>query len=237
MSAREPVRVVVLGAGGNSLGILDAIEACNRIEPRYRVEGILDDLPENAGRTVLGHPVLGRIEEAATFAGCHFINGISSVNSFRRIPEVIRRTGLARERFVTIVHPRATVAASARVGLGTTILAGSVIAPLAAVGDHVIILQNTTVNHHSTVGDLATLSAGITVLGSVGIGRNAFVGGGATILPMLAIGESAIVGAGSVVVRDVPAGRVFAGNPARDLPASRHKLYGVDDVSGRDPSR
>jgi sugar O-acyltransferase (sialic acid O-acetyltransferase NeuD family) len=223
MSARAPVRVVVLGAGGNSLSILDAIQACNALEPRYRVEGILDDLPENRGRTVLGHPVLGTIDDASRFPGCHFINGISSVNSFRKIPEVIRRTGLPRERFVSIVHPRATVAASARIGLGTAILAGSVLAPEAVVGDHVIILQNTTVNHHSTVGDFATLSAGITVLGYIVVGNNAFVGGGATLAPLAKIGESALVGAGSVVLGDVPAGRVFAGNPARELPASRYK--------------
>ena len=37
--------LVVLGAGGNSLGILDAIEALNAIRPTYRVEGILDDIP------------------------------------------------------------------------------------------------------------------------------------------------------------------------------------------------
>lgn len=222
MSAR--VKVVVLGAGGNSLAILDAMQAQNALDPRYEIVGILDDIPTNLGRSVLGHTVLGPIDHASRYPDCRFVNGISSLASFRRIPEIVARTGVPRERFETIVHPRATIAASARVGKGSVVLAGSVLAPEAIVGDHVIILQNTTVNHHSRVGDFATLSAGVTVLGYIDVGRNAFVGGGTTMAPHVRIGESAVVGAGSVVIRDVPAGRVFAGNPARELPGSEHAL-------------
>jgi acetyltransferase-like isoleucine patch superfamily enzyme len=45
----------------------------------------------------------------------------------------------------------------------------------------------------------------------------ASIGSGATILANVTIGERAIVGAGSVVTRDVPAGAIVAGNPARIL--------------------
>ncbi|MBK9170114.1 MAG: N-acetyltransferase [Bryobacterales bacterium] len=47
--------------------------------------------------------------------------------------------------------------------------------------------------------------------------RGASIGSGATILANVTIGENAIVGAGSVVTRDVPAGVIVAGNPARVL--------------------
>ena len=35
------------------------------------------------------------------------------------------------------------------------------------------------------------------------------------------IGEHAIVGAGSVVAKDIPAGEIWAGNPAKKLRASQ----------------
>jgi len=49
------------------------------------------------------------------------------------------------------------------------------------------------------------------------IERSASVGSGSVILCGHTVGEGAIVGAGSVVTKDVPAGEVWAGNPARFL--------------------
>jgi UDP-2-acetamido-3-amino-2,3-dideoxy-glucuronate N-acetyltransferase len=45
--------------------------------------------------------------------------------------------------------------------------------------------------------------------------RGASVGANATILGGITIGESAMIGAGSVVTRNVPAGELWVGNPAR----------------------
>lgn len=51
--------------------------------------------------------------------------------------------------------------------------------------------------------------------------RGASIGSGAVLLCGITIGENALVGAGSVVTRDVPAGAVVAGNPARLVKSSR----------------
>jgi len=45
--------------------------------------------------------------------------------------------------------------------------------------------------------------------------RGASIGSGTTLLCGITIGEKAMIGAGSVVTKDVPAGAVVAGNPAR----------------------
>ena len=47
--------------------------------------------------------------------------------------------------------------------------------------------------------------------------RGASIGSGATLLCGITVGENALVGAGSVVTRNVPAGVIVVGNPARIL--------------------
>ncbi len=51
----------------------------------------------------------------------------------------------------------------------------------------------------------------------VHIGNNVWIGGGAVIGAGVRIGDNTTIGAGSVVVRDVPANVVAAGNPCRIL--------------------
>jgi len=47
------------------------------------------------------------------------------------------------------------------------------------------------------------------------IKRGAIIGGGVVVCPRVTIGEHAIIGAGAVVTKDVPAGQVWLGVPAR----------------------
>jgi acetyltransferase-like isoleucine patch superfamily enzyme len=47
------------------------------------------------------------------------------------------------------------------------------------------------------------------------IGSNVWLGANVTVLPGVTIGDDAVIGAGSVVTRDIPAGSIAVGSPAR----------------------
>jgi maltose O-acetyltransferase len=49
----------------------------------------------------------------------------------------------------------------------------------------------------------------------IAIGDNVWLGGGVIVLPGVTIGDDSAVGAGSVVTKDLPAGVLAVGNPAR----------------------
>ena len=113
------------------------------------------------------------------------------------------------------VHPTAFVAADARVGDGSQILANAAVCTEAVIGKCCIINTSASVDHECSLGDGVHIAPGATLTGCVSIGEHTMIGAGAVVLPRIRIGRSVIVGAGSVVTRDIPDGKVAFGNPAR----------------------
>jgi maltose O-acetyltransferase len=104
-----------------------------------------------------------------------------------------------------------------RVGARTFVNYGLVALDVAsiAIGDDVQIgpnVQLLTATHPLEPGPRrATWEAAQPIV----IGDNVWLGGGVIVCPGVTIGADAVVGAGAVVVRDLPAGVVAVGSPAR----------------------
>lgn len=89
---------------------------------------------------------------------------------------------------------------------------------LISIGNHVTIAAGVTfTTHDGGVWVLREKYPDIDVFGKITIEDNVFVGMGATILPGVTIGRDSIVAAGALVNRDVPAGSVVGGVPARHI--------------------
>ena len=60
--------------------------------------------------------------------------------------------------------------------------------------------------------------------GCIEVGNNVFIGSNSTILPDVKIEDDCVIAAGSVVTKDLPAGGVYAGVPAKRI-GDTDKLY------------
>lgn len=213
-SSGATVPVIVLGAVGICIDIVETmlvLGASCGLAPY----GFLDDDPALKRAMVAGLPVLGGIDAAGAFPHALFACGIGGPTSFRIKQALIARTRLAPERFATIVHPSAVVAASARLGRGVIVLANCSIGAGAQIGDHVFMLQNCVVGHGSQVGERCVLATGAVVSGNVRIGSDCYLGAAAAVRENLSIGEGSLLGLGSALVDDMPPRSTFYGNPAR----------------------
>jgi len=79
------------------------------------------------------------------------------------------------------------------------------------------LMKGVHVGHDAVIGDGCEIAPHSSVGGHAVLGNNVRVGQGAFFKPFVKIGDGARIGVGAVVIHDVPAGRVYAGNPAHDL--------------------
>lgn len=211
--------LIILGAIGNCLDIIDAVLAANKQEglQTYEILGFLDDEPSRQGVEICGFPVLGSLAIAKEIPHALFVNGIGSPRSYLSKQAMIEGLGLDRTRFATIIHPTAVISSSATIGCGSVVLANCTICSNVHIGDHVMMLPNCVLGHDTHVHDYSTFAANVTVSGSVSIGLSCYLGGGSSIREYTHLGDQVLLGMGAVLIRDAPTGSTMVGNPARLL--------------------
>ena len=117
----------------------------------------------------------------------------------------------------------------AKIGTGCNICANVLIENEVVIGNNVTVKSGVQLWDGVTLEDNVFVGPNVTFtndlfprsknpdwkLSKTVVKKGASIGANATILCGITIGENAMIGAGSVVTKDVPAGEVWIGNPAK----------------------
>lgn len=109
---------------------------------------------------------------------------------FDRIEErisLLESYKIPKDRYFTFIHPSCMIARSAQIGIGTIIMANTVVNSNAIIGKYCTIQSTVTIGHDSKMGDYNFIS----------------------------IGDNCFIGMASNVVKSLPSNTKVYGNPAK----------------------
>jgi len=117
----------------------------------------------------------------------------------------------------TVIHPKAYISPTVRVGEGSVIFANAVVNTDCLLGNGCIINTGATVDHDCKLADYVHISPGAHIAGAVSVGMRSWVGIGASIIQEVQINDDVVIGAGTAIIRDINASTTIIGAPVRPL--------------------
>lgn len=202
--------LLLLTASGLAREVAEAARALGR-----EVLGFLDDDPARRGEELLpGAAVLGSIDTVVEYPNVGLVVCAGKGQTRKAIVGRVGAFGAARERFDSVIDATVVVPPTCSVGLGSVLLAGTVLTSHVAVGDHVVAMPHVVITHDCVIEDYATMCAGVVLGGSVRVGEAAYLGMACSAREGVRIGTQAMLGMGSVVLHEIPAGETWIGVPA-----------------------
>jgi sugar O-acyltransferase (sialic acid O-acetyltransferase NeuD family) len=202
-------KLLIFPFNGNGIEALD----CINYEDFDLVGFVDDDLQKKSDQyDIYTREILEKYKEFYLLA----VPG--SAESYRKRKEIITSLGIKDfSRYITAIHPNASIGRNVKIGANCLIMAGVVITSNARINNHVCVLPNTVIHHDSVVNDYTLIGSNVVVAGGTTIGESCYIGSGTNIINGIKIGDLSLVGLGSNILKNVTSDAKMVGNPARDL--------------------
>lgn len=206
------MKVTIFGAGGLAKTVFEWVEDVRESGQEFEVVGFLDGDESRWGESLMGRSVLGGIEWLSERPDVGCVVAIGNPGSRARVGVELRRLGVA---LPNIVHPRATVASSARMGVGNILCPNVTVGADAVIGDFVIANIGCVIGHDSEVRDFVHVGPGVYLSGHSTIGARSDMGTTSATIQGVSVGDDCVIGAGAMITKDIPKCSVAVGVPAK----------------------
>jgi sugar O-acyltransferase (sialic acid O-acetyltransferase NeuD family) len=212
-------KLLIIGASGHGKVIADIALKMNK----WKSIAFLDD--DESIRSSLGIEVLGTTDSAFSYIDEYEVFvGIGSNTTRQRIQERLETAGAS---IPVIIHPTAIIGEYVEIGIGSSIMAGTVINCCTSIGKGCIVNTSSSIDHDNIIEDFVHISPGVHLAGTVKVGQGSWLGIGSVISNNVNITSGCKVGAGAVVVKDITEVGTYIGTPAKKQNNLRENKYGV----------
>lgn len=218
MTVSTPEPIIIVGAGGFGRKTVDVISRINSATdaPCWDLLGFVDDTPspENLERARRqGTPYLGSIAEILGHpARPRYVVGIGSPAVRQKIANIMDVAGFTA---ATLIDPSALIGSDVTIGAGSIVCYGAAVDTNVSLGRHVHVGFNLIIGHDATIGNFVSLSPLSAVSGDCVIEDGVLIGVAGVVMLQRRVGKSAVVGTSACVSKNVPAGAIVKGVPAR----------------------
>ena len=203
--------LLIVGAGGHGRIVADSAIAGGR----YKQIGFLDDRLDTL-KLPGTQSILGPVSAASRFLGEYHSAFVAIGDNPLRLELICKLSKLGFE-LPTIINPTAYVGSDVTIGMGSVLLANTVVNTGSVLGVGVIVNTGATIDHDNSLGDGVHVSPGAHLAGEVSVGACSWIGTGAAVIPQVKIGSHVMVGAGAVIIHDISDGDTVVGVPGHIL--------------------
>jgi len=208
--------IIILGASGGCLDILNLVNEINKVKKRFKILGFLDDKFKTNNK-INEYKILGKFSDIKKFQrDIFFTTAIGNHKNYKDTRKVLKNLNISKKRFPTLIHPNISISKYSQIGCGSIVYQNSTIGMNVKIGDFVNILPNTVINHDTEIGDYTKLNTMCNLGGSVKIGESCYIGSGVNIREKIIIGKNNLIGMGSIVLKSFKkSNQIIYGFPAK----------------------
>lgn len=203
-------QLLIFPFNGNGIEALDCID-----ENQFELIGFIDD-NEEKHKQLQKYPLFKRVA-LDQFPNAKVLAVPGSPTTFSMREDFIQSLNIPKERFATIIHPKANIGKQVSIGYNTLIMAGVVITSNAKIKNHICILPNTVIHHDTVINNYTLIGSNVVIAGGTIVEENCYIGSGTNIINGIKIGTKSLIGLGSNVTKSIQSNSKAVGNPARLL--------------------